>query len=221
MFSVRLLCALLIGIVAMLIPIYIQIVRAGISRWKSVPIALIFTIVGVVGTKLLFLLENGRIGGQSFYGAVFFVPIVAVLVVPMLRIPYGTLLDLCAPAECVMLVIMKVQCIRSGCCSGRLLFTTGEGEAVLFPSAIVELIVAAVLFAILFCWALKGKKRGKLYAWYLLLYGCMRFVLNILREEWVTKEMLLPFGNIWSLVAIVVAVIVLLVVGKKNKQRSV
>ena len=81
---------------------------------------------------------------------------------------------------------------------------SADGTPVLFPSREVELFVALIIFAILFGFALKKKYRGHLYALFFLFYGSTRFVLNIFREAWVSKEMVLPYGNIWSLVAIAV-----------------
>ena len=65
--------------------------------------------------------------------------------------------------------------------------------------------------------ALNKKNRGTIYPWYLIIYGGVRFVLNIFREEWVTTEMIMPFGNIWSLVSIAIGVLWLLWI-RKHKQ---
>ena len=114
----------------MMIPMFFQARKYEIKLWKIVPIAFVLTIVGTLGTYLWFLLENLHWGGRSFYGAVFLVPIAFLLVALIVRIPYGQLMDLCAPAECIMLSIMKVQCLMEGCCAGRVLFMTDfmEGQ---------------------------------------------------------------------------------------------
>lgn len=210
-----------IGTVLMAVPIAFVSRKYGISLWKGLIATILLTVFGTLGTFLLYYVENGGIGGTSFYGAVFFVPAAFALVALLLRIPYGRIMDLCAVGECIMLALMKVQCQIYGCCGGRLLFTTGDGVDVYFPSQIAELVVALALFTLLLCWALKGKHRGMLYPWYLVLYGSIRFVLNIFREAWVTKEMLLPFGNIWSLVAIAIGVIWFAICRKKRGPRLV
>lgn len=205
-----------IGTVLMAVPIAFVSRKYGISLWKGLVATILLTVFGTLGTFIMYFIESGGIGGTSFYGAVFFVPVAFALVALLLRIPYGRIMDLCAVGECIMLALMKVQCQIYGCCGGRLLFTTGEGVAVYFPSQIVELVVALALFALLLCWALKGKRRGMLYPWYLVLYGSIRFVLNIFREAWVTKDMLLPYGNIWSLVAIAIGIVWLVLCCKKS-----
>ena len=212
----KLLIFLAAGTLLMGIPIVFVARKYGIGIWKSLVATILLTVSGTAGTYLMYYAENGIWGGLSFFGAVFLVPIVFIAVSFILRVPYGKVMDLCAVGECIMLALMKVHCMLGGCCAGRVLFVTDEGMEVIFPSRTAELIVALILFVILLLWALKGKRCGQLYAWYLLLYGSTRFVLNIFREAWVTKEMFLPIGNIWSLVAIVIGFIWLIVHAKRR-----
>ena len=202
----------------MLVPILYQSKLYGIVFWKSIVIAVLLTITGTVGTYLMFLLENHVIGGRSFYGAVFFVPLAFLVVAKCLNIKYGLLMDLCAPAECLMLALMKVLCIISGCCAGRVLCENIAGEAVRFPSQIVELIGALVVAVILLYIFSQKKYIARLYPWYLFLYGVSRFVLNFMREEWQLWKWgnILPFGTLWSLVALMMGGFLLLYL-KKNE----
>ena len=142
----ELITALIIGTIAMaavmLLP---RRWRAGLPMWKTLLSAAVLTVLGVLGAKLMYVLENGGFGGISYYGAVFFPPLFMVLLALLLRVPPLTLLDLCAPAECVMLALLKVLCLKNGCCGGRLLFTTASGGEIYFPSQIIELLNALVL----------------------------------------------------------------------------
>lgn len=220
MISDKLLIILAIGSVAMGIPILVQSIWYRIKLWKVIPVAIMLTIVGTIGTYIMFIIENGAIGGRSFYGAVFFVPVVFLAISQMVRIPYLELVDLCAPAECLMLGIMKYQCFLDGCCGGRTIFTAKDGTALVFPSQIVELVAALLLMVVLIIVSHKERFKGTIYPWYLILYGCVRFVLNIFREDWVTREMLLPFGNIWSLVAIGVGTLWLIAISHKKATKQ-
>ncbi|MBE6636796.1 MAG: hypothetical protein E7618_03205 [Ruminococcaceae bacterium] len=219
MISKQLLLALAIGATAMLFPIMVQAKWYKIKLWKCFVITVVLTVVGTVGTYLLFYLENSRWGGTSFYGAVFFVPVVFLLFCKLINIPYGKLMNLCAPAECVMLAIMKTRCLTAGCCSGRTLFVTADGVEVVFPSQLVELLAALVLGGILLVLSKKDKYKAIGYPMYLILYGCVRFALNILRDEWVTTDMVLPYGNIWSLVAIAVGGLWIFLVNYTKKRK--
>lgn len=63
----------------------------------------------------------------------------------------------------------------------------------------------------------KQKNRGRIYPWFMVLYGITRFGWNLLRE---TKPFVwvLPAGNFWSLIAIVIGVLWLLIDRKKDME---
>ena len=157
---------LLLGALAMLVSIFIQMLMYKVSLWKSLPVTFLLTVFGTLGTYIWFFIENFWFGGRSYYGAVFFVPVVFLLVSTFLKIPYGYLMDFCAPAECIMLAIMKYQCLMDGCCNGRLLYIDHSGVEIYFPSQIVELIVAVILFGVLLFLSHKKERRGFIYPWH-------------------------------------------------------
>lgn len=198
---------LAIGTGVMLLPILILMKRYNTDLKKSVPVAVILTVTGTLATYIWFLIENLWFGGRSFYGAVFLVPIAFIYVAKWLHIPHGDLMDFCAPAECVMLAIMKYQCLKDGCCGGRVLYTSAEGIEVIFPSQIVELGNALLVFLILMVLAWNKNNRGKIFAWYMIIYGASRFVLNFFRAETESYAFGLPAGNFWSVVAIVTGIL--------------
>ena len=199
--------ALSLGTGAMLALILIIMLRYRIRLWKGLPVALLLTVTGTLGTYIWFFVESSIFGGRSYYGAVFLVPLAFCYVARLLGIPYGDLMDLCAPAECVMLAIMKYQCLEDGCCAGKVLLSIAIDGSVIFPSQLVELINALVLMAVLMTMAFFKKTRGKLYPWYLVLYGATRFVLNFFRADTQPLLLGLPAGNLWSLLAIFLGVL--------------
>lgn len=217
MISLNLAIALLLGTVLMVVPVLIQSRWYRVTVWKAIVATVLLTVVGTVGTYLLFYVENQRLGGISFYGAVFLVPVLFILVAWLLRLPYGTLMDLCAPAECVMLAFMKVQCMMSGCCGGRVIGTASDGSEIMFPSQIVELINGLLLAAILLFLGHRRHNRNDLYPWYMVLYGCTRFVLNFLREQQSDFFLGMSPGNVWSILSVLVGGAWLLVLHHRTK----
>lgn len=178
--------------------------------WKSIFISLSIIITGLIGSRLWFFMENAEWGGLSFFGAVYFAPITFLLVARILRMPYVYSLDYCAVAGCLALGILKVDCLISGCCRGIVLYQKENGDAVRFPSQIIEFVVALILVVVLLFLSRKENNRGKIYPLTLVLYGLTRFVLNLFRDDWDrTKELglLIPLGNIWALIAIIVGVL--------------
>lgn len=214
----RLALFLLVGTLAMLVPIQIQGAWYQIKWTKTVPAAVLLTISGTLGTFLLFYIENGEFGGTSFYGAVFFVPILFLAVARLLRVPYPQLMDLCAPAECVMLAIMKVQCYLTGCCGGAAIPV--GGASFVFPSQLAELADALIICVILLLMSRRTGSRGKLYPRYMVLYGVTRFVLNIFRDTPFVSNLGMPFGNFWSLVSIAIGAVWLIALRVGEKDRA-
>lgn len=207
--SGALLAALLIGTIAMLIPILIQAKWHKIRFWKSAVLAVVLTITGTLGTKIWFAIENGRFGGQSFFGAVFVVPVVFWAFAKVLKLSFGRLLDLCAPAECVMLIIMKFACLLDNCCGGKDLFTTAKGVVIVFPSQVVEMINALILAVLLTVMAKREKNRGTIYAWYMVLYGGTRFVLDFFRANHSPVLLGLSYGCFWALCSLIIGGVIL------------
>lgn len=177
-----------------------------IAVWKMAVVALLLLITGVCGTMILAYIELGEFGGTSFYGAVFLVPI---LMVPamLMKIEYKDILNLCAPAECAMLFVMRFDCLEKGCCFGRYLPELGFQ----FPSQVSEMVVGLTIMAVLIRMH-KKDRQVQLYPWYMIMYGACRFILQGFRyggtDPWVLG---LSQGHFWSLVSISVGTVWLLV----------
>jgi phosphatidylglycerol:prolipoprotein diacylglycerol transferase len=169
-----------------------------VKIWKMAVISVLLTIAGVSGAMLMHFIEQGSFGGTSFFGAILFIP---VLILPalLLRVRYSELADLCAPAECLMLAFMKVDCLLVGCCEGKYL----PSLDCQFPSQIVEMIVILLGMLLFLQFERKGKFRGNLYACYLIFYGITRFILNWFRYGVKPFALGLPAGNFWSIIAII------------------
>jgi prolipoprotein diacylglyceryltransferase len=221
MFSAKFIIFLAVGTAAMLIPLILYGRQKQIKLWKSVAVAIMLTVTGTIGTYVMGLIENQfRFGSRSFYGAVFLIPPVFLLIYRALQIPYGKLMDMSAPSVCIMLVLMKVLCCLEGCCEGRVMVTLDSSEVVRFPSQIVELIVALILFAVLLKMAYKDKYYGYVYPWYMLIYGAVRFIMNFLRANTKPFVWILPAGHFWSLIAITVGGLWIILM-RKRKARNV
>jgi len=188
----------------------------GINRKKSFIAAISLMLTGMLGMFIMFFIEIGRFGGGSFFGAVFLIPLCMYPLAKALGIGYGDIMDICAPTGCIVLSILKFKCYLDGCCYGRLFMTNSWSFR--FPSQIVECAVALALAAVLFLIVVKGKHRTMVYPMLLVIYGVVRFGLNLLRQVhgWLGP---LPAGNVWSLLAIVIGCIVL-VVNKKKKEKA-
>ena len=168
-----------------------------VAVWKMVVLSLWLLVTGVAGTMILAYIESGVFGGTSFYGAIFLVPI---LIFPamLMKLTYTDILNLCAPAECAMLVVMRFDCLDKGCCYGRYLPALGFQ----FPNQIAEMIVCASIMVILILMHRKNR-RIQLYAWYMVLYGVCRFILQGFRYGGTDPRLLgLSQGHLWSQISV-------------------
>lgn len=158
----------------------------------SVPKALLFTLLlavcGVMGTKLLYILENWRevvengltLGGLSFFGAVFLIPpLMAVLGLPLGLKP-GWSLDACAPCVAVMIACMRVGCFLSGCCGGWEM-TLGNFHFH-WPTQAMESLGDFCILGLLLQMEGRDAHPGKRYAVFLVGYGLLRFFVEFLRD---------------------------------------
>ena len=176
-----------------------------VALWKMIVLTVWLTITGVLGTMILAYIESGKFGGTSFYGAVLMVP---VLIMPamLMKITHKDILNLCAPAECAMLLIMRFDCLDKGCCFGKYLPNLGFQ----FPSQITEMIVALAVMIVLIRMHRKNSQI-QLYPWYMIMYGVLRFCIQGLRYGGTNPWILgLSAGHFWSLVSITIGVIWLL-----------
>lgn len=219
MISLHLILFLGAGTLAMMIQMFLRYKQYNISAWKLPFINVFLTVAGTLGTLLMFFLENGFFGGRSFFGAIFLAPLLMLPVGLAFHVPFGTLMDLCAPAECAMLAIMKVDCILQECCGGKVLFTTEAGKEIRFPSQIVEAVLVAAIMLILMRLEKNKNNRGKIYPFYLILYGGTRFIVNWFRANNSSFVWGLPAGNFWGLCAIAIGCVWFMIVHLKGKTK--
>ena len=106
-----------------------------------------------------------------------------------------------------MLALMKVKCYMDGCCYGKVLSLV-DLRPRRFPSQIVECVTGLILTVVMLLLIRSGKHTGKVY-------GVVRFMLNLLRDTkpWIGP---LPAGNFWSLVAITIGTVGMVMIRKKE-----
>lgn len=179
--------------------------------------ACMLTVTGMIGGSIMYFIENGEWGSQSFYGAILFAPPMMYVVAQILGVSPKAITDMCAPTGCIFLAVQKVQCWLTDCCRGKVIGYNALGEAVRFPSQILEC-AAALLICIFLFWLIGDEKyHGKILASFLVMYGISRFLLNLTRETtpfWFG----LPAGNIWSIVAIFEGILIFLFVILRNRK---
>jgi len=207
---------LFLGCVLMTLVISRQMEWYQVAKGKSIIVVVALVCTGLIGSYIWYYVENNSFGGRSFYGAVYLSPLVFYIVAKKLKIQYGVCLDFVAPAGCVTLALVKIQCLIDRCCIGRVLYIDENHMYVRFPSQIVEMIAFFLIAAILLYMSSKEKYRGKIFPYFLTIYGVIRFVLDFQRETVPMDGLHLSAGSFWSLCSFVVGTICLLKMRKGN-----
>lgn len=188
-----------------------------ISKIKIIIFTLISPIIGVITTCIMSYIESGSFRGTSFFGAIFLMPIYAILFSFIFKIKYYKIFNLTAFLGMITSVVLKLRCMKYHCCGGRKINIFIEDEGFLtFPSQLVEMIFAFVILFILIVLFYKNKDRKDLYPIMMTIYGAGRFILNSYRL--VTPVLgNMAWGHIWSLVSVVIGLVWLFIFYKKEK----
>lgn len=195
--------ALLGGTIARVPSFYIQGKRREIAVWKQLIITVILTVCELAGTMILFRIENGSFGGMSYFGGILLLPLFCIPLAFVFRVSYPDLMDMVATGTGGMLAVMRLQCLYYGCCVGAVLFVNAAGNEVRFPSRGAEILTVLLITIALLKIGNKDKYRGILYPIYLICYGTIRFMINWFRDGAEPFVWILPAGNFWSVVAVV------------------
>jgi len=188
-----------------------------LPRWKVIIYSFLVVPIGYFCSKLMRLIEAGTWEGFSFYGAVFFEPLIMILIGFLLGIKSSDMFDLGATSACISLFFLKIQCKITGCCYGKILRYLPNGRPIRFPSQIIEMMNGIVLlFVMLYIYKNKNE-RGYSYAWFMFLYGISRFILNLFRD---TEPFVLNMsaGCFWSIISVIIGGTVLYLKKAKEKR---
>lgn len=204
---------MLLGICAVLLLVTTAIRRKKyqISLFRWIPLTIGVALMGLLGTYIMFFIENGVWYGQSFFGAVLFFPILLFPLAVVCRMSLLDLLDYATPPGIALLAPFKMNCYMGGCCGGRVLFFNENGIPTHFPSQIVEMIVAVCITIILLYLENMPKYKHKIYPICLILYGVTRFLLNWFRWEQEVVFLGLTAGASWAIISMIIGGIWLLI----------
>ncbi len=189
-----------------------------LSLLQCALLALLLTLVGVAGAKLMFAAENRfqSWDGVSFFGSVYLIPILMPLIGFLFRKKPGQVMDICAPCVAFMIACLRINCFISGCCGGWTICISSICFS--WPTQMMDSIGDLAIM----CWMLKREERkgsdGKLYPYFLVAYGALRFFIEFLRDtpkDWLT----LSHGQCFSLVAAFIGLLWLRMIKQKEQQQ--
>ena len=190
--------------VATFLLLFLRKKKYDISWVTLLSILFVVGIVGYYGAAFATYLSDGVWPGIRFYGKVLFVTIALYFTSKIFKRNWAEIMDYYAPVDILALGIMKINCLRFGCCSGIEIQMTNGGSFI-FPSQIAELVCAFIIFIVLISLECLGKGRHYRYAIYLISYGLTRFAFDVFRED---RGTIIGFFNIDISVAQMFCVII-------------
>jgi len=167
---------------------------------------------GLLGAKLLLLITNLRhylahpaelkyllVSGGTFYGGLICGGLSAFWLIRKHKLDFPRLADCLAPAVALAHFFGRVGCFLAGCCYGRpaesfplaATFTSTEAwqntgcplHVPLYPTQLFEAVANLLNFLFLFLLFRRRSYKGQVFAFYILNYSIIRFMLEYLRGD--------------------------------------
>ena len=184
--------------------------RLGLRTVWILVLSICHTLIGTASVKLFAALE-GAPGGMSIYGAVFFLPVFCLTVSLVLKINVSEAFDLLTIPAISTLALARINCLISGCCSGIYI----ERLGIEFPVREIEIIYYFLFWNFFGIKVLKKKSEGKVYPYFLLSYGFLRFALEFVRNNTPIFGSF-HFAHIWSAISVLAGVAILIYITTKR-----
>lgn len=190
-------------------------------KWYWAPILSVLVLaVGLVGAKLLALLEVGfdveSAASMRVYGAIFLLPVFTGLVAAATKRNIIIAYDASTVAALIGGVVVRVNCIIAGCCNGLPITLDGM---LAWPLVEMEILLDVTLIAFFWNRIYKEKTKGMAYPVFVIIYGIFRFVIEWARDEYTGQIWIFHMAHIWSLMAIFGGAITVYLIKKHQKEK--
>ena len=169
-----------------------------------------------------YIIGGGEYSGVNHVRIVVILPFVLLPITLLLKDDFWKVTDFIVPLLSIYHGIVCVGCIFTGCCHGYPstwgLFSNQAGT-ICFPIQPIEIMVYILIGVVLLYMTKKKLQPGRLYAWYLVMFGFSRFFLEYLRDD---KKIFIGLSEyaIEALVALLVGAVGVCVINSLHKRRK-
>jgi len=178
----------------------------------------------LIGTFLIYALAwvfgGGTIKSSNYVRMVVWIGAYGWLLAKLFHDPYEKIQDFLMLIGSFLFGFARIGCIFPGCCHGYPSswgLYSNEAGTVCFPIQIIEITVSFTLALILWHMHTKERFQGKLYPWFLVMFGSTRFVLEFFRDNhklfWGISELALH-----ALSCLIVGAVILTLSRKKQRK---
>jgi phosphatidylglycerol:prolipoprotein diacylglycerol transferase len=211
--------------------------RAGLNREAIFDMLIIQLVVGVMGSRLLFVLEYTpekltfsdffafEQGGLTFYGSVISSFIFDLLYLKARRIPFWQVMDCIGFGLPAGIMLARLGCFFNGCCYGTVCsYPWGvafehAGPGLHHPTQLYESASALIIFFLLQYFRRFRKNYGEVFLACMGLYGFFRFFIEFLRAENPVVLFGLKLSQLIGIGAIIFAITTWKIIDRSRKQR--
>ena len=200
--------SVLMGAAVLFLMLLFRRKKYDVSMKKVFAIQIVVTIITTLGANLGSFLGGMSFLGLRLYGILLLDTVALFALAKLYKMEVGELGDYLGPAIIAICCIVKTPCIIDGCCYGKVLFTDNLGNAVRFPSQIVEFSIWAILTVWLLWIERKGNHKNLIWSISSFWFGIFRFIVDFMRgspNELRLKILGMPAGRFWSLIVAAVA----------------
>lgn len=192
-----------------------------IKTYKYFIFVPLMSIVGTLGAKTASWIAYGRFSGTRLYGTVLAIAIFGAVLAILLCIPFKELYGFSSLGTWLSIAVMKVPCIIKGCCEGRVLFVNGSGTEVLFPSQIVETVLALLFFIWFYRLSKTKYPHEAMFPLMMIWYGIYRYAVDWMRGHPLEQSsfvLWIPAGRFFSLIILIAGLIALYLVLRHSRK---
>ncbi len=205
--------------------------KRGLSGDVLYPLTLVCAVGGFLGAKILYCIVEWRLflsdplaclssNGFVVYGGIIAGVFAGWLFCRLRKLPFWKYFDIVLPSVAVAQAFGRIGCFLAGCCYGA---ETDAWYGIAFshsnfaPNGVklipTQLISSAGMFAIagiLFLYARKKRKPGKVGALYLILYSVGRFFVEFLRGDYRGEVWIFSTSQFISVLMLILGILVMI-----------
>lgn len=196
--------------------------KYSVSMKKMIVLHIVATILTTLGANLGSYLGGMGFLGLRLYGFILLDTLAMFALARIFRMDIGQLGDYLSVGIIAVCCIVKIPCLVEGCCYGKEIFVDAMGNAVRFPSQIVEFSMWLVLTVWLLWLERKGSHKNLLWATATVWFGILRFLVDFMRGNPIEMELVimgLPGGRFWSMIVGILGVGYLIYSFRKYRER--
>jgi phosphatidylglycerol---prolipoprotein diacylglyceryl transferase len=215
--------------------------RLGLDGDKIMDMCFYIVVAAIIGSRLLYVIQNLETftsaplemfkiwkGGLVFYGGFIGALVVVLVYLRIHRLPLGKIADIAAVSVPLGHFFGRLGCLSAGCCYGVICecpwaVTFSHPEALaplqvpLHPTQLYEAVANLAIFLILFSFRHRKRYHGQLFLIYVMLYGSIRSVIEIVRGDFRGSD-LFGFFSISQAagISLALAALVMLIIFRKK-----